>query len=86
MTDNAEDSDQKPKAPVTKEPSSEDLYGKQPHRKGLQIDAPGFEAEVSEATAKSFMEHTGSSWRWVVKALAFSVFWMGLCWGLSWLI
>lgn len=55
-------------------------------RKGLQIDAPGFEAEISEATAKSFMEHTGTSWRWVVKALAFSVFWMGLCWGLSWLI
>lgn len=55
-------------------------------RKGLQIDAPGFEAEVSEETAKSFMEHTGTSWRWVVKALAFSVFWMGLCWGLSWLI
>ena len=55
-------------------------------RKGFQIDAPGFEAEVSEATAKSFMEHTGTSWRWVVKALAFSVFWMGLCWGLSWLI
>jgi hypothetical protein len=55
-------------------------------RKGLQIDAPGFEAEVSEETAKSFMQHTGASWRWVVKALAFAVFWCGFCWGLSWLI
>ena len=70
MTDAEDNSEQQPKAP----------------RKGLQIDAPGFEAEVSEATAKSFMEHTGTSWRWVVKALAFSVFWCGLCWGLSWLI
>lgn len=55
-------------------------------RKGLQIDAPGFEAEVSEDTAKNFLQYTGNSWRWVVKALAFSVFWCGLCWGLSWLI
>jgi|DEB19_MinimDraft_3_1074340.scaffolds.fasta_scaffold26583_1 anti-sigma-K factor RskA len=55
-------------------------------RKGLQIDVPGFEAEVSESTAKTFMDHTGSSWRWVVKAFAFAVFWAGFCWGLSWLI
>lgn len=81
----AEDSAESQKAPVTKPPSYESVYGQKP-RKGLQIDAPGFEAEVSEETAKSFMQHTGSSWRWVVKALAFSVFWCGLCWGLSWLI
>jgi predicted Mrr-cat superfamily restriction endonuclease len=55
-------------------------------RKGLSVDMPGFEGEVSEETAKSFMQHTGASWRWVVKALAFAVFWCGFCWGLSWLI
>ena len=66
--------------------AEESAEQQQKPRKGLQIDAPGFEAEVSEETAKSFMQHTGSSWRWVVKALAFSVFWCGLCWGLSWLI
>jgi hypothetical protein len=60
---------------------------RQPARKkGLGVDMPGFEADVSEETARTFLDHTGDSWRWVVVALAWSVFWGGTCWGLSWLI
>ncbi len=53
---------------------------------GIDINLPGFEGSVDKETAQSFMQHTGASWRWVVKALAFTVFWCGFCWGLSWLI
>jgi hypothetical protein len=54
--------------------------------KGVRIDAPGFEGEVSEDTAKSFLQYTGRSWNWVVISVAVSIFFLALCLGLSWLI
>jgi len=53
---------------------------------GLQFDAPGLQAEVSEDTAKSFLQYTGKSWNWVVISVAVSIFFLALCLGLSWLI
>ena len=57
-----------------------------PRRKGLQIDAPGFEAEVSEDTAQTFLDYTGGAWVWVVLSLALSIVVLAVCLGLSWLI
>ena len=37
----------------------EDKPKRQPQRKGVRIDAPGFEGEVSEDMAKSFLQYTG---------------------------
>jgi hypothetical protein len=59
---------------------------RQTQRKGVRIDAPGFEGEVSEDTAKSFLQYTGKSWNWVVISVAVSIFFLALCLGLSWLI
>ena len=57
-----------------------------PRRKGFQIDAPGFEAEVSEDTAQTFLDYTGGAWVWVVLSLALSIVVLAVCLGLSWLI
>jgi hypothetical protein len=59
---------------------------RQTQKKGVRIDAPGFEGEVSEDTAKSFLQYTGKSWNWVVISVAVSIFFLALCLGLSWLI
>ena len=59
---------------------------RQPQRKGVRIDAPGFEADVSEDTAKSFLQYTGKSWNWVVISVAISILFLAGCLGLSWLI
>jgi hypothetical protein len=59
---------------------------RQTQKKGVRIDAPGFEGEVSEDTAKSFLQYTGNSWNWVVISVAVSIFFLALCLGLSWLI
>jgi hypothetical protein len=37
----------------------EDKPKRQPQRKGVRIDAPGFEGEVSEDTAQTFLDYTG---------------------------
>jgi hypothetical protein len=66
--------------------SEEKPKKKTPQKSGIQIDAPGFQGEVSEETAKSFLAYTGESWQWVVKAIAWAVFFGGTCWGLSCLI
>ena len=71
-------SDEQQLQPKPKRPS--------PRRKGLQIDAPGFEAEVSEDTAQTFLDYTGSAWVWVVLSLALSIVVLAVCLGLSWLI
>jgi hypothetical protein len=52
----------------------------------VRIDAPGFEADVSEDTAKSFLQYTGKSWNWVVISVAISILFLAGCLGLSWLI
>ena len=57
-----------------------------PRRKGLQIDAPGFEADISEETAQTFLDYTGGAWVWVVLSLALSIVVLAVCLGLSWLI
>ena len=57
-----------------------------PRKRGLQIDAPGFEAEVSEDTAQTFLDYTGTAWVWVVLSLALSIVVLAVCLGLSWLI
>ena len=59
---------------------------RQTQRKGVRIDAPGFEADVSEDTAKSFLQYTGKSWNWVVISVAISILFLAGCLGLSWLI
>ena len=64
----------------------EDRPKRQPQRKGVRIDAPGFEADVSEDTAKSFLQYTGKSWNWVVISVAMSILFLAGCLGLSWLI
>jgi hypothetical protein len=53
---------------------------------GVQFDAPGLQAEVSEQTATTFLQYTGKSWNWVVISVAVSIFFLALCLGLSWLI
>ena len=65
---------------------SEDKPKRQPQRKGVRIDAPGFEGEVSEDTAKSFLQYTGGSWKFVVVMFGLSMGFLALCLGLSWLI
>ena len=64
----------------------EDRPKRQPQRKGVRIDAPGFEGEVSEDTAKSFLQYTGASWKFVVVMFGLSMGFLALCLGLSWLI
>ena len=64
----------------------EDKPKRQPQRKGLRFDAPGFEGEVSEDTAKSFLQYTGGSWKFVVIMFGLSMGFLALCLGLSWLI
>lgn len=64
----------------------EDKPKRQPQRKGVRIDAPGFEGEVSEDTAKSFLQYTGGSWKFVVVMFGLSMGFLALCLGLSWLI
>ena len=59
---------------------------RQTQRKGVRIDAPGFEGEVSEDTAKSFLQYTGASWKFVVVMFGLSMGFLALCLGLSWLI
>ena len=59
---------------------------RQAQRKGVRIDAPGFEADVSEDTAKSFLQYTGGSWKFVVIMFGLSMGFLALCLGLSWLI
>lgn len=56
------------------------------NRRAIQIDAPGFEGEVSEETAQTFLDYTGSAWVWVVLAIALSIVVLAVCLGLSWLI
>ena len=55
-------------------------------RKGVSVDMPGFEGEVSEDTAKTFMDHTGKSWNWVVVLFGVSLLILSICMGASWLI
>jgi hypothetical protein len=52
----------------------------------VRIDAPGFEGEVSEDTAKSFLQYTGGSWKFVVVMFGLSMGFLAVCLGLSWLI
>jgi hypothetical protein len=59
---------------------------KETQRKGVRIDAPGFEGEVSEDTAKSFLQYTGGSWKFVVVMFGLSMGFLAVCLGLSWLI
>jgi len=55
-------------------------------QRAIQIDAPGLEADISEETAQTFLDYTGSAWVWVVLAIALSIVVLAVCLGLSWLI
>jgi len=72
------DDEQQPKQPAKRQTTR--------NRRAIQIDAPGLEAEVSEETAQTFLDYTGSAWVWVVLAIAISIVVLAVCLGLSWLI
>ncbi len=71
---------------MTDEPQHDKPRRQPSRRKGVVVDMPGFEGEVSEETAKTFMDHTGKSWNWVVILFGCSLLILSICMGASWLI
>ena len=50
------DDEQQPKQPAKRQTTR--------RQRAIQIDAPGLEADISEETAQTFLDYTGSAWVW----------------------
>ncbi len=59
--------------------NTEDALTETKEGKIISVDMPGFEGEVSEDTAKTFMDHTGKSWNWVVVLFGVSLLILSIC-------